>query len=169
MTLQESSPPPSKPSNSPYPGLYPSKLLRPVFLNPVLPRQTNTSLVYPSVFSHLVGILWLPYSLLFILSHSVSEPLQSLCFYVVGYLRALCNFSDFCVCSSCQHLNLSSYIAPQILLNTLFSKESNLFSICAVTVHTSYPYVSVGLTTAIYNLNFVLLENNLDLKNFNNA
>lgn len=60
---------------------------------------------------------------------------------------------------------LESLIRPHILRNILFSKVFSLRCVTLVVVHTSQPYVSIGLIIDVYSLIFV----RLDLKNFNKA
>lgn len=58
-----------------------------------------------------------------------------------------------------------SYTVPHITLYILFSKALSFLSVLLMVVHASHPYVSVGLTIAMYSLALVFLDNTFDFKN----
>lgn len=94
MTLQEPSPPPSKPSILPHPEQYPSSLPRLVISSP------NSSLVEPYRFHSLpLGPPPLGRYTMAALAYSLRIACPNHCnrcaFKVVGYLWIWCNFSDF--------------------------------------------------------------------------
>lgn len=85
--------------------------------------------------------------------------------YEINITKKIHYFSDFGVRSTPapQFFIISVSYKPQICLIIIFTKDSNIFSNCTVIVYSLHRYVNIGLTTAMYNLNFIFLEKNLEL------
>ena len=74
----------------------------------------------------------------------------------ISLSSALCSFLDYFV--------TSSFLSPNILLNTLFSNTPGLRSSRNVSDQVSHPYKTKGKIMVLYNLTFIFLDRKLTTK-----